>query len=145
MSRKKFTNVTNQDGLQVIPYEFPVASGAAATIADGMMVAISSNNFAESSNGATSTSGIAADASDDTAAAAGTVRVYRSPVLRAEAFATTPANLSSSTLLTLVTLDVTGTDHTIDENDTSSGFIRIVEQDIRGITGLCLVEFAVTL
>lgn len=144
MSRKKFTNVTNQDGLQIIPYEFPVAAGAIGTIEDGMMAAIASNAAAEAANGATAFSGIAANLSTDTMAAAGIVRLFRSPVLRFEGFAQTPGNLSGSTLLTLVTLDVSGTDHLIDENDVTNGFIRIIAQNIRGIAGLCLCEADLT-
>lgn len=141
---KKFWGVTDQLGNQVPPVEFPVASGTAASISEGMAVVVSSNNMAECSNGATSFGGIAAGPSDETATAAGTVLVYRAPTLKFHAYATTPGNLSSSTLLTKVTLDVSGTDHTIDENDTSSGFIEIEDQ-IDTTTGECVCVAATTL
>ena len=125
---KKFWGVSDLLGNTVVPESFPVALGTAASISEGMGVVISSNNMAEVANGATSFGGIAAGPSDETAAAAGVVLVYRAPILKFHAFATTPGNLSASTLLTKVTLDVTGSDHTIDENDTSSGFVEIVKQ-----------------
>lgn len=141
---KKFWGVTDQLGNAVPPVEFPVAAGTAASISEGMGVVISSNNMAEISDGATSFGGIAAGPSDETASVAGTVLVYRAPTLKFHAYATTPANLSSSTLLTTVTLDVSGSDHTIDENDTSSGFVEI-EKQVDTTTGECVCVAACTL
>ena len=128
----KFTNVTGLNGETLTPKEYTVASGTAASIEPGMVVVITSNNAAEAANGVDNTAdiiGVAASTSTETAAAAGTVLVKRAPVLRAKAVATTPGNLSSSVILTKCTLDVTGTSHTVDENDTTNGFIRILDYD----------------
>ena len=141
---KHFWGVTDMAGNQVPTEEFPVASGTTADIKEGMAVVISSNNMAEVSTGATSFGGIAATRSDETTTAAGTILVYRAPILKFHAYATTPGNLSSSTLLTKVTLDVSGDDHTIDENDTASGFVEIADQ-IDTTTGECVCVAAITL
>lgn len=128
----RFTNVTGLNGETLTPKEYTVASGTAASIEPGMVVIVSSNNAAEGTNGLANTGdilGIAASTSTETASAAGVVLVYRAPVLRAKAVATTPGNLSSSVILTKCTLDVSGTDHTVDENDTTNGFIRILDYD----------------
>ena len=141
---KKFWGVTDQLGNTVPTVSFPVAAGTAASIMEGMAVVISSNNMAEVSNGATSFGGIAAGPSDETASVAGTVLVHRAPALKFHAFATTPGNLSASTLLTKVTIDVSGNDHMIDENDTSSGFVEI-EKQVDTTTGECVCVAATTL
>ena len=141
---KHFWGVTDLAGNQVPAVEFPVASGTAASLLPGMAVVVSSNNMAEVANGATAFGGIAANTSTETAGVAGVVLVYRAPILKFHGYATTPGNLSSSTLLTKVTLDVSGNDHTIDENDTGSGFVEIEDQ-LNLTTGECVCVAAVTL
>lgn len=144
MSRKKFTNITNLDGLQVIPDRFPVASGTVESIKEGMMAAFASNAAAEAADGATAYNGIAASPSSETASAAGEVELYRSKVMRFFGFAEVPGNLTGSTLLTKVTLTVSGEEHLINENNTTNGFIRIISQNVNGVTGLCLLEAEMT-
>lgn len=141
---KNFFAVTDLAGNQVPTVEFPVAAGGVATIKPGDPVTITSNNVIGVSDGATSFMGIAAGPSNETAAVAGTVLVYRAPILKFHAFATTPGNLSGSTLLTKVTIDVSGENFTIDENDTSSGFIEI-EKQISTTTGECVCVASCTL
>lgn len=141
---QNFYNITGLNGETLTPFEAPVAAGAAATIEKGMSVTKAANTaVAESANGASSATliyGLAANVSTDTASVAGKVLVYRAACLRANCKATTPANLSASVKYTLVTLDVTGTTHTVDENDTSSGFILITDYDDT-TDGNCVVQF----
>lgn len=142
--RKAFENLSTPEGLQLTPIEQVVASGTVESIKPGMMVAISSNAMAEAANGATACNGFGVSTSSETASVAGTVLVVRSARIRGYGIAQTPGNLSSSTRLTKVTLDVSGEDHLLDENDTSSGFIRLMEIGDT-TTGRCLFEVDVTL
>ena len=72
--------------------------------------------------------GVAVSASDHTASVDGTVDVAFSYAgLLCEATATTPTNLTRAVVGTSVTLDVSGATQTIDENDTTNGFIYITE------------------
>lgn len=139
-----FYNVTGLNGETLTPREADVDAGAAATIETGMSITKAASQYvAESSTGATSASliwGIAAGPSDETASVDGTVLYYRAPVLRATCAATTPGNLTAANKYTLVTLDVTGTTHTVDENDTTNGFITILDYDDT-TNGNCIVEY----
>ena len=137
-ARKKLWNVTTPDGLPIIPEKFVCASDAG--LKEGMFCTISSNAIAAVSNAATSAVGVVA-ADQETSATE--CLVYRAPRIRAKAIATTPANLTTSTRLTLVTIDVSSDDHTVDENDTSSGFIRLLEVGDTS-TGEVMVEFNTT-
>lgn len=128
----RFTNVTGINGETLTPEKYTVASGTDASIKPGMLVVVTSNAAAEAANGAASTAdilGIAANTSSETATAAGDVLLYRAPAIKAKAVATTPGNLSSSVLLTRCSLDVSGESHTVDENDTTNGFIKIMAYD----------------
>jgi hypothetical protein len=134
---KRFTNVTDYNGLQAIPQEFDVDAGAAATIGRGAIVIFTSGGqyVTEGTNGLTSAGdvvGIAAGPSDETASVDGKVLVYRSPALRANAVASVPANLEAADRLDKCTLDVDVTatgDHTVDESNTTNGWIRILTFD----------------
>ena len=141
---KNFWAVTDLAGNVIPPVSFPVAAAGVATIRAGDPVTITANNMIGVSTGATSFAGIAAGPSDETAAAAGTVLVYRAPMLKFSAFATTPGNLAAGTLLTKVTLDVSGENFTIDEDDTVSGFVEI-EKQVSTTTGECVCVAACTL
>jgi len=70
-------------------------------------------------------------ASDETAAADGTVEGIWAPSMRLLGTVTTPANLLQALIDTRVTLDVAGGVQKIDENDTTNGFMRIA----RPLTG----------
>jgi len=65
-------------------------------------------------------------ASDETAGVDGTVQGIWCPFMRLLGTATTPGNLAQSVIDTRVTLDLSGSTQTIDENDTTNGFMRIV-------------------
>ena len=141
---QNFYAVTGINGETLVPVECPVAAGAAATIEPGMSVTKGTNTaVAESANGAASSAliwGIGANTSTDTAGAAGVVLTYRAPVIACKCKATTPANLSAAIRYTLVTLDVAGTTHTVDENDTTTGWITILDYD-NATDGNCIVQF----
>lgn len=66
----------------------------------------------------------AISASTETAGADGTVKVMYAPGMILEGKATTPGNLAQAVIDTKVTVDVS-TAITIDENDTTNGFLRI--------------------
>jgi len=129
---KKFTNVTDLAGNQVPTMEFDVYAGSAVSIKAGNPVIVDGSHagyVTNAANGATSFKGIAASDSTDTATADGTVLVYMAPVLKFNAVATTPANLAQALKGTKVTIDVSSADYTADENDTSSGFMSIIDYD----------------
>jgi hypothetical protein len=74
--------------------------------------------------------GLVVKASTETAGAAGTVSVLHSPaglVLRGTP--TTPANLAVAVLFDRVTIDVTGTTQTVDEDD-ANGVATIVGYNV---------------
>jgi len=76
--------------------------------------------------------GVAATTSTETAAADGEVWVYDDPEYIFAGKATTFANLSEASILTEVTLDRDSSSpytQTVDENDTSSGTLRIMGYD----------------
>ena len=73
--------------------------------------------------------GVAATTSTDTATADGVVDVFDSVTNVIRGYATTSSNLARSLVFTQVTLDVTSSVQTIDENDTSSGTFIIVGYD----------------
>jgi hypothetical protein len=110
-----------------------VKSGTAASIASGDMVRVDDGNpgyVKLGANGDTSTltprAFLAISASDETAGADGTVKVISCPGMVLEGTATTAANLLQAVIDTRVTLDVAGGVQTIDENDTTTGFMRIL-------------------
>ena len=67
--------------------------------------------------------------STDTVAANGVVHGVYAKEMILGGTVTTPANLAQAVIDTKVTMDLSGTTFTVDENDTSSGFMRIVRPD----------------
>lgn len=126
--------------------ELDVKSGTAGSIEPGMLVVKDGSNagyVAAGANGATTSAivvGVAASTSSETASADGKVLVESAPYFLAQMFATTPGNLSQAVKLTACTLDVSSGSYTVDENDTTNGFIRIYSYD--SATGECIVSFA---
>ncbi len=109
-----------------------VKSGAAASIDEGDIVRLDDGNpgyVKKGANGDTSTLTpvcyLAISASTDTAGADGTVKVIHCPGMILEGTATTPANLLQAVIDTRVTLDVDTSVQYIDENDSTTGFMRI--------------------
>lgn len=109
-----------------------VKSGTAASIAIGDLVRDDDGNAGYvklGANGDTSTLAprvyLAVSASDETAGADGTVEVIYAKDMILEGTATTPANLTQAVIDTKVTLDVSTGVQKIDENDTTTGFMRI--------------------
>lgn len=82
--------------------------------------------------------GVACTDSLDTVAADGNVDIVSAPTLICRMKATTPGNLARSVIGTKCTLDVSSGDYTVDENDTSSGFIEILSYD-NTTDGNCIV------
>lgn len=127
----KFTNVRDYNGTPVAPVEYDVYAGT-DSIEVGNPVTDDGSNPGYVTNvatGATSIIGIAAGLSTQTASADGKVLIYQAPMLRFKAHAQTPGNLAQTVKTTQVTIDVTSTSFEVDENDTSSGFIRIEDYD----------------
>ena len=108
---------------------FDVASGTTASIAIGDVVVVADGYAALVSNGGGTTGqrlGLAKSASTETSTAAGTVLVDFAPqglIVRGKA--TTPSNLATALLFDKVTIDVSGSTITIDENDTTNGACTI--------------------
>lgn len=141
---QNFYNITGLNGETLVPVEAPVDAGAASTIDPGMSVTKAANRYVEESTDSDTSAvlswGLAADSSTETASVDGVVLCYRAPVMLATVKATTPGNLATTTTLTLNTLDVTGTTHTVDENETTNGFILIRSFD-NTTDGNCIVEY----
>ena len=99
-----------------------VVSGTVGSVLDGDAVVVS-NGYAvlvPNSGGAAGNGfyGLAKGTSTETLAANGKVTIQFSPSgLVVEGVATTPGNLSAATLFDKVTMDLSGTTQTIDEND----------------------------
>lgn len=110
---------------------FDVASGAATTILKGQLVAINNGYaavVADSGCASADFYGWAAADSSDTVAAAGTVPViYSTAGLILRGAPTTAGNLAVAILFDRVTIDVSGTTQTVDENDAGSGVLTIVD------------------
>jgi len=115
--------------------EYDVKSGSAASIKNKMLVKEDGSNagyVTKCANGETTSAniiGVALADSTDTASADGKVLIARGFPLRCRAKATTAANLAQATKNTKVTLDVSSNDNTVDEDDTSNGFIKVVDYD----------------
>jgi hypothetical protein len=110
-----------------------VKSGTAASIVAGDMVRDDDGNAGYVKlgvNGDTSTltprAYLAVSTSTETAGANGSVYVVFCKSMVLEGTATTAANLLQAVIDTKVTLDVSGGVQTIDENDTTTGFMRIL-------------------
>ncbi len=109
-----------------------VKAGAVASIAIGDLVIPDDGNdgyVRKVANGENSTTAtrvyIATSNSSDTASADGTVELVTAPGMILEGTATTKANLAQGVIDTKVTVDVAAGVITIDEDDTTNGFLRI--------------------
>ena len=118
-----------------------VKSGTTASIAKGDLVTPDDGNAGyvkKGANGATATIAVrtylAVSASTETSGADGTVTLVTAPNMVLEGTATTPGNIAQAVLNTKVTLDVSNGVQTVDENDTSTGFMRILRPD-EGVGG----------
>jgi len=109
-----------------------VKLGGTASIEIGDMVVPDDGNAGyvrKVANGDTSTIATrvyrAVSASNETASADGTVKVQYARNMRLHIKATTPANLTQARIDTKVTVDVANGVITADEDDTTTGFMRI--------------------
>lgn len=129
--------------------KFDVASGTTASIASGQIVEIANGFAAVSADGGMAAgnllTGLAISTSTETASAAGTVTVlFSTGGLIVEGTATTPANLVAAVLFDKVTLDVSASVQTIDENAAGAMLIYQLDSD-SATTGLCRVVLPFTL
>jgi len=112
---------------------FDVASGAAASIDIGDIVAVANGYAAKISNGGGTGGqllGLATSVSTDTVAAAGVVDVMFHPNgLVVQGVATTAANLLIGVVYDKVTLDVAAGVIRVDEDDAGNGNVLIYEID----------------
>ena len=108
-----------------------VAAGTTGSILAGDLVNLANGYAVLVANGGgvstgTKLFGLATSTSTETASVAGKVDVIYCPSgLVVEGFATTPSNLSIANVWDKVTIDLSGTTMTVDENDTSNGAILI--------------------
>lgn len=123
-------------GQAAVANRYIVKAGSAASIKAGEWVVQNTGGDVEyvtvATDGAANTStwvGVAATTSTDTAAADGEVYVFDNPDDKFVGKPTTAANLADALLLTQVTLDVSSSDQTIDENDTVNGTLIVKDYD----------------
>ena len=130
--------VTSTTGGEPTAHKYQVQAGAVTTIKAGEWVIQGTGDDVEyvtiAADGAANTAiwiGVAATDSTDTVAADGEVYVFDDPNYIFTGKATTFTNLATTSILTEVTLDVDGstTAQTIDENDTTTGTLRIMSYD----------------
>lgn len=140
MSDFKFDGVEN--GASSTPVRARVVLGTTASIDEGDLFRIDDGNpgyMKKCADGDTITltknrACLCTKASTETAAADGWVEGVTGFGLRVKGTVTTPANLTQAVVDTWVTLDSSGGVQKIDENDTTNGFMRIV-QPPEGISG----------
>lgn len=131
-----FITIGTLDGSEPVVKEFDVVSGAAASIAVGDLVTIDDGNAgyvkkaADGASSALQWIGRCVKNSTDTTTAAGVVEVEFSPAgLIVRGAPTTASNLAQAIIGTRVTLDVTASVQTVDENDITSGVLRVLDYD----------------
>lgn len=145
MSLVTVLGVSGGGSAPAAPSKYLVTAGAAASVASyGVPVKLGSTagSYIPCANGDTSGIeflGVSTGPSTETASVNGTVEVVRAPVLRCKMKATTPSNLGATVIGTLCTLDVSSGSYTVDENDTTNGWIKIVSYD-NTTDGNCIVE-----
>jgi len=145
----KITAVRGIDGEVIPAVEMDVEAGGTTTIHQGELVIVDTGTAGyvlPMGNGGSTDDGILGVAmcdSSDTATADGTVLIARAPLLKANMVATTPGNLAHTVKNTLCTYDVSSHSATVDENDNTKGFIRILSYD-NTTDGNCVVEIACT-
>jgi len=101
--------------------DFNVVAGTVGSIVDGDLVVIADGYAVKVADGGAPAGnglyGLARSISTETASVNGTVNVDFSPTgLIVQGIATTPANLATAVLFDKVSVDVSGTTQTIDEN-----------------------------
>lgn len=128
-----FTVLGSLSGHEVVGVTKDVIAGVVGSIVAGDLVVPDDGNAGYvrlGANGDTSTIAlrtyVAVSTSTDTVAADGTVELVWAPNMVLQGTATTPANLIQAVIDTKVTLDVAAGVQTIDENDTTTGFMRIM-------------------
>lgn len=121
-----------------------VKAGSVESVKPGYLVIKDSGNagyLLAAANGTASTAeiiGIATSTSNDTAAADGEFE-YVAGNLICEMVAQTPGNLAATALYDQYTLDVSSGSYLLDENDTTNGFIRLLDYD-NTTDGNCIVQ-----
>lgn len=127
-----FRFIGGKNGIDAVGVVKDVKAGAASTIKTGDLVIPDDGNpgyvrkVATGETSATATRVyFAVSASNETVGADGTVKLLYGPNMILAGTATTPANLVQAVIDTKVTVDVTTGTITIDENDTTNGFLRI--------------------
>lgn len=116
-----------------VPVSHPYQTKAGQTaIAAGEFVVQDSGGDVEyviaASDGASNAQtwvGVAASADTVTSSADGVVQIFDDPQYLFRGAPTTSGNLATTVINTQVTLDVSASDQTVDENDTSSGTLII--------------------
>lgn len=132
-----FKTVGTLSGHEPVSKQFDVKSGALTSISAGDLVIVDGSNAGyvkKAADGASSSAawiGRAKTDSTDTVGADGVVTVeFDSVGLVVRGLPTTASNLAQAIKLTRVTLDVSGGGvQTVDENDTSSGVLRVLTYD----------------
>lgn len=131
MSRGDFF-VVDSLGQTPVATKYRVALGVAVSIKAGEFVTKDDEDVKIAVDGQSNTVnwiGVAASDSTDTVLAKGSVYVYDDPAYLFRGEVTTSGNLAETVRNTEVTLDVTSSKHTIDENDTTNGALRIINYD----------------
>lgn len=127
-----FTLIGTLDGSQPIEREFAVVAGTASSCLVGDIVVAANGYASKSGNGGCASAGIyglVTELSTETAGANGVVKVVFSPsglILRGAP--TTASNLAAAIQYDRVTLDVSSTTQTVDEDD-ANGILTILDYD----------------
>lgn len=135
MSLGDFHVLDPDNGSTPVAHKYHVILGTANSIKAGEWVikdGSNANYVKVAADGASNTAvwvGVAASTSNDTTAADGTVEVYDNPDYVFRGKPTTATNLAYTIRFDQVTLDVTSSVQTIDENDTSNGTFIIQDFD----------------
>lgn len=128
-----FVSLGTLDGSQPIEKEFAVVAGTDSSCLVGDLVVCANGYASKVADDGVQTDGIYAlvtELSTETASANGVVKAIFSPVgLVLRGKPTTPSNLATAIVYDRVTVDVSGTTQTIDENDAAGGVITIWDYD----------------
>jgi len=150
MAKKIRVINTGNGGIpNVFPPKLLVKSGTVGSIANGDLVVKDGSNAgyaAKAADGTASTAviaGVAAMRSTETGSLDGIVEIVHDKELLVEIYAKVPANLTVAKRLSKYVLDVTGDDVTLDESNTTNGFITLLDYDAS--TGLCRALIACSL
>lgn len=126
-----FTLIGTLDGSQPIEREFAVVAGTTSSCLVGDLVVCTNGYAAKVADDGIQTDGIYAlvtELSTETATADGVVKAVFSPVgLVLRGKPTTASNLATAIVYDRVTIDVSGTTQTVDENDAAGGVVTILD------------------